>query len=313
MITLKFMRYLTTAVRCGSITEAASQLNISASAISAAIDQIEEHFDLKLVSRHRARGVQATTSGRVLIKKFQVLLDDYEDVLLGGADLKQAMTGTLRIGYYSPVAPAFLPQIISEMSAVHGALSLHLEECDNDKAQDGLLNGRFDAIIFVANAAQPQINYQPLIEVPAYCLLPEAHPLTARPAIDLSDLNDEPIIVLDRPLATEYYQKLFENTARAPNNWILANSTEMVRSLVGAGFGCSILNMVPKTQITYAGERVVARPLVDDLPGLLLAVGYDHAKPRALVREFARACVAYFAAQSAQEIIVRNDMHPITS
>ncbi|MEH6361644.1 MAG: LysR family transcriptional regulator, partial [Amylibacter sp.] len=134
MITLKFMRYLTVAVRCGSISEAALELNISASAISAAIDQIEEHFKLKLVTRQRARGIKPTSSGREMIKKFQTLLDDYDEVMSEGVELKEAMTGHLHIGYYSPVAPSFLPQIISDIIPERGSLSLHLEECDNDAA-----------------------------------------------------------------------------------------------------------------------------------------------------------------------------------
>ena len=46
-------------------------------------------------------------------------------------------------------------------------LVLHLEECDNDAAQDGLLNGTYDVIIFVSEDVRPLISFDVLIEAPA--------------------------------------------------------------------------------------------------------------------------------------------------
>lgn len=45
-LTLKAMKYFTTALRHGSIVKAAAELNIAASAVSSAIDQVEAEFDL---------------------------------------------------------------------------------------------------------------------------------------------------------------------------------------------------------------------------------------------------------------------------
>ena len=50
-LTLKAMEYFTTALRHGNIAKAAVELNIAASAISSAIDQVETEFDLTLVTR----------------------------------------------------------------------------------------------------------------------------------------------------------------------------------------------------------------------------------------------------------------------
>ena len=50
-IFLKAMEYFTTALRTGNIAKAAAKLNIAASAMSAAIDQIEATFNLTLITR----------------------------------------------------------------------------------------------------------------------------------------------------------------------------------------------------------------------------------------------------------------------
>lgn len=294
-ISLRAMRYFTTALDLGSISAAAEALNVSASAVSSAIDQIEAHFQLQLTNRQRARGVSATADGKVMAQKFQALLEDYQTVLQDGVALKQSLHGDLRIGYYAPIAPAFLPSILSSLMEPTNALNIYLEECDNHAAQEGLRNGTYDVILFVAQGAQQGMQFDPLMTAPAYCLLAENHRLANQSAIALSDLEGEEIVSLDRPMAVDYYAGLFERAGQHPSSIAYCNSTEMVRSLVGARGACALLNMLPLTDVSYSGDRLVARPIKDDVPPLILSVGYRTAQPRRAVMEFVEQCKVYFA------------------
>jgi len=304
-VTLKSMRYFTCAVKHESIARAAEELNIAASAISMAIDQVEAHFELKLVHRYRSRGIKPSASGKVMALKFTALLDEYDVLLLEGAELKQSLSGSLRIGYYAPVAPAFLPSILTGLLPAEGGVTLEFSECDNDVAQSGLLNGDYDVILFVSNSAHPQVEFDKLIDAPPYCLLPEAHPLVSQKSIRISDLADSSLIYQNRPLAFEYYQELLASTEHKHRIIAYANSTEMVRSLVGTGLGCAILNMIPETAISYAGDRLVSLPIVDPIPPLTLSIGYDKINPRRLVQRFVEDCRSYFDDNSKTRCIVR--------
>ncbi|MEL7343780.1 MAG: LysR family transcriptional regulator [Pseudomonadota bacterium] len=304
-LTLKAMEYFTTALRHGNIAKAATDLNIAASAVSNAIDQVEAEFDLALVSRHRARGIQPTAAGRDVAHKCQRLLDDYHALLVEGTDLKQSQTGVLRIGYYAPIAPAFLPQIFDAFLAESTGVTLELEECNNDQAQDGLLNGIYDAILFVAEDVRPSIAYDVLIQAPPYCLLARSHPLAKQDAMTMKQIAQEPLVVLNRPVAAPYYKSLFdENTQRGPVV-SYANSTEMVRSLVASGRGVAILNMRPMSCETYCGAPVEERPIADALPALTLVVGYDKKRPRRIVQDFADACKNHFAGPLSSQYVCK--------
>ncbi|WP_425039786.1 LysR family transcriptional regulator [Primorskyibacter sp. S187A] len=303
-ITLKAMEYFTTALRHGSITKAASELNIAASAVAIAIDQVEVEFGLKLVTRQRARGIQANASGREIARKCTALLEEYRSLLAEGAALGSSLSGTLRIGYYAPIAPAFLPSVLEACLPSDAGVTLHLEECDNDQAQDGLLGGTFDVVLFVAKDVRPAIAYDVLITAPPYCLMPADHPLAEKASVSMAQIASEPLIVLNRPVATSYYEALISEDAEQGRVVAYANSTEMVRSLVAAGRGCAILNMKPLTAQSYSGADVVARPISDDVPALTLAIGYDKHAPRRLVRVFVEACRAHFAASGEAQCIV---------
>lgn len=303
-ISLKAMEYFTTALRHGSISKAAAELNIAASAVGAAIDQVEAAFDLTLTIRQRSRGIEANASGRDVAQKFDRLLEDYAAVLAGGADLKQALSGTLRIGYYAPIAPAFLPTIFSAFVPKGNDVTLHLDECDNDSAQDGLLNGSYDAIFFVSEGVRPSVDFDVLIEAPAYCLVPAGHAFAPQTSITMAQIATQPLVVLNRPVAARYYQSLFDAHANDITIAAYANSTEMVRSLVSTGHGCAVLNMQPLIQQSYCGATVVGVPISGSLPRLTLSIGYDKARPRRLVQHFVDACRAHFAKAEPNQCLV---------
>jgi len=303
-LTLKAMAYFTTALRHGNIAKAADELNIAASAVASAIDQVEAAFDLTLVTRQRSRGIQPTASGTAVARKLERLLEEYHAVLAEGADLRQSLSGTLRIGYYAPIAPAFLPGILATCLPDSNTVDLHLEECDNDSAQEGLLEGRFDIVLFVSEDVRPAIGFDVLVQAPPYCLLPAGHPLADQPAVSLEEIAREPLVVLDRPVAATYYTDLFHKQGRKVHVAAYATSTEMVRNLVGAGLGCAILNMQPRSDVTYSGAQVIARPISDPLPPLTLSIGYDKIRPRALVRHVVDACLAEFRGAGAGKYVI---------
>ena len=232
------------------------------------------------------------------------MLEDYRAVLAEGADLKQALSGTLRIGYYAPIAPAFLPTILASFVPKGTDVTLHLDECDNDSAQDGLLNGTYDVILFVSEDVRPAIDFDVLVEAPAYCLVPAGHAFAQQPSVTMAQVATQPLVVLNRPVAAAYYKNLFDAYARDLTIAAYANATEMVRSLVSAGHGCAVLNMQPLTQQTYCGARVTGLPISDALPPLTLSIGYDKSRPRRLIQHFVDACQAHFAEQGPQRCLV---------
>lgn len=303
-LTLKAMEYFTAALRHGNIAKASAELNIAPSAVGAAIDQVETEFGLTLVTRQRARGIQANANGRAIAQKCERLLDEYHSVLSEGADLKQSLGGRLRIGYYAPVAPAFVPPILDRFLPQDSDAVLDFDECDNDQAQDGLLNGTYDAILFVAQSVRPAIEYDVLIKAPPYCLLPASHPLAKQSTVSIAQLANEPLVVLNRPVAAAYYKGFFSASTNQLKISAYANSHEMVRSMVSAGRGCAILNMHPQTAQSYTGAPVLARAMSDDLPPLELAIGYEKTHPRRLVKGFVDACQEYFAQEGGGAFVV---------
>lgn len=303
-LSLRALRAFAAVVEHGSISAAAQTLNTAPSAVAALIAQVETEMGADLLVRTRARGVAATPQGRALAQRFRSLLEDYAGILEDGRDMASGLSGVLRIGYYAPVAPAFLPPILRPLMLANPDLQLDLQEHDNDSVQTALLNGQLDAIIFAARDIRPGITTQPLLTLPPYALLPKGHALAACDHIDLAALARYPLVKLNRPISRPYIDQLLADQGLSPTIAAQVDSTEMVRSLVGAGLGVAILNMRPVTTHSYAGDALVLRPLPPGLPQLELRSGHVAGRPRRLVQVFLDALHGWMDSDAVQNLIV---------
>ncbi len=305
-LSIKAMHYFLTAVDRRSIVHAAQEVNVVPSAISSAIDAVESEFGLKLVQRFPAKGIQPTASGIVIAQKIRRLIEEYDDLIVGGNELRDALSGKLSIGYYAPMAPAFLPTILAPMMKEHSGIKLQCTECNNESAQLGLLDGAFDVILFVSDNAQLGISCETLIDAPPYLLLPHTHSLAKRRSVGFAELGSLDLVLLDLPFTTRYLRSLLDAHDVDPRIVATASSAEMVRNLVGAGVGCSILNMRPLINQTHSGESLVEIPIRPPIESLRLVLGYLDGNPRRLVSAVTQAFLDYFNAPAAQRLIVPN-------
>lgn len=302
-VSIRALRYCLAAMERRSIAGAAAALSVAPSAIGAALDSVEATLGLTLVHRRRARGLEPTPAGPDFARRAGMVLEEYDGLLNFGAELGGGFAGALRIGYYAPVAPAFLPTILAPLLAGHPGLTAHLTECDTQAARGGLLDGTFDAILFLAGEMQAGIDTVPLIEAAPYLLVPEGDPLDAAGPVPLAALDGRAVVMLDLPVVRAYYDALFEEAGIAPRTVATGTTHEMVRSLVGAGIGPALLNMRPMTAHTYGGGTVRAVPFDPPLRPLSLVLGTLGARRR-VVQAFVEACADFFASEAARGMAV---------
>lgn len=302
-LSLRAIAAFAATVEQGSFAGAARQLNIAASAVAAAVDQVEAEVGAALVVRTRARGIAPTGEGRVLAARFRALLEDCDTVLEEARAEAATLSGQLRIGYYAPVAPAFLPGLLIPLQRANPGLAITLIDCSADEAQAALLAGRLDLILFAAAPERAGIVTRRLLDLPPYVLAPPGHAiLQGRPS--LSDVAACPLVLLDRPVAEPYVSALFRDRGLTPRIAARANTTEMVRSMVGAGAGLAVLNMRPRTDRSYAGDGLSTAPLPGDLPPMRLLMGRAEGRPKRAVAVVEELLLAWAAGPAARQLVV---------
>lgn len=303
-LSLRAMRYVQAALRAGNISTAAEAMNVAPSAIAAALAQAEDTFGISLATRARAKGIFPTATGREVQRRIDDLLERYDGLLTDMSDLRNGVSGTLKIGYNAPIAPAFLASIAAQIVKSHPEVTLYFSEENNTSARSGLIEGQLDVILFVEEIPTPQIATRPLIFAPTFCICSKDHRLSQSPALTISEIAREPLILLDRPAARSYYMELLSQ-AEAPFKIVAtANSTEMVRSLVSTGLGVSLVNMRPRDIPPYTGDHVRCIPLVGATNGVQFSLGFAPGPIRFLTQLFIDACSTFFDGPQGSDFIV---------
>jgi DNA-binding transcriptional LysR family regulator len=107
-----------------------------------------------------------------------------------------------------------------------------------------------------------------------YALLPEGHRFAHQAKVSLTDLVLEPMVLLDVQPSRTYFVSIFEERGLTPNIQFSSPSIEMVRGMVGCGFGFSILVTRPHSEYTYDGHKLVCVPLAEKVSGSGLSAAW---------------------------------------
>lgn len=256
--TLRQLRYFVTTVESGSVAEASRKLYIAQPSISTAIKGLEESFGVQLFIRHHAQGVSLTPSGTRFYEKALELLRvarEFEQNALADNDI---VAGQIDIGCFETVAPLYLPQLIAGFRALYPGVDIRIRDGEQQELVQGLTAGTFDLAFLYDHELDSTIATEPLMAPQKpYALLPEHHRFARQAQVSLRDLCLEPMILLDVQPSRTYFVSLFHELGLTPNIVFSSPSIEMVRGMVGQGFGFSLLVTRPHSECTYDGQRVV--------------------------------------------------------
>ena len=94
--------------------------------------------------------------------------------------------------------------------------------------------------------------------------------------MSIDDLAELPMVLLDLPISADYFLSLFE--ARAHNPHIVERTRDMavMRSMVGNGFGYSIANVRPQSNVAPDGSLVTCVPISGPIRSLRMGLLTTH-------------------------------------
>ena len=131
---------------------------------------------------------------------------------------------------------------------------------------DDLKNGATDVALTYDTYTDSSIEFEGLFQTPPHVLLSANDPLAKQEAVSLHDLVEKPMVLLNLPVSRELFLNFFRMHGLQPRIRFRPKSFEMVRSLVGAGFGFSFAFLRLKSEQSYQGNPLVRRRIIEKLP-----------------------------------------------
>ncbi len=291
MVSLRQIRYFIATASSGKISLAASDLNVSQSAISTAIKELEANLDTQLFERH-ASGVTLTYEGHQFLQHARNIASTVAEATRALSRSGRDVTGEVVVGVTYTVAGYFLPEILSRFHRAFPRVEIRMQELLRDQIERRLVDGRLDlAVMLVSNLwNSAEIESEVLAQSPRHLWVSADHHLTARDEVTLAEISREPYVMLTVDEAQTTALKYWEPTGYRPKTVFATSSVEAVRSMVALGTGVTVLSNMVYRPWSLEGRQVELRPVVDHVPsmdvGLAWHRGITLSDPARVFRDF---------------------------
>ena len=279
---LKQVRYFIATADAGQVSQAAIGLNVSQSAVTAAIKQLEEDLGVALFQRQPS-GVALTAEGARFLQHARNIMAAVNAAQHAPLTEDTALSGTVRIGVSYTVAGYFLPRHFARFSRSYPRIRAELYELPRESIEAGLREGTLDLAVMLTSNLQDKkrLAHETLLRSRRRLWLPVEHPLLARETITLEDVAGEPYVMLTVDEANQTASRYWKPTSLRPNLVFKTSSVEAVRSLVADGMGVTILSDMVYRPWSLEGQRIELRNVVADIPTMDVGIAWNRAKAQA--------------------------------
>ncbi|VCU68701.1 HTH-type transcriptional regulator CynR [Pigmentiphaga humi] len=202
-LSLKQLRAFACVAESRSFTTAAALLNLSQSAVSLLVRELESELGLKLLDR-TTRSVRMTEAGAELHPVATRVLQDLGAAVAGSRELADRRRGRVRFAC-SPLQSALLvPRIIGAFKEHHPHITMVLRDTPGGEIVDLVAKGEVDLAVGVLPVDTAFIHAELLQNDDLLLIYPRSYGWSPRHRATWKDLTDHPFIALGEHNSTRY-------------------------------------------------------------------------------------------------------------
>jgi len=202
----------------------------------------------------------------------------------------------LLVGCFVTLAPMLMPELSHSFTTAFPAAQLRHVEDSQESLLEGLRRADIDIAITYDMQIPGEIAFKPLAGLPPHIVVSENHPFARRSSVSLQELVDEPLILLDLPISREYFMALFMKEGLQPRIHSRSAHQEVVRTMVANGYGYTLANVRPRSDMALDGRRVVRVRLAGDHRPVMIGMAtLQQLRKTQLLKTFERHCDAFIS------------------
>lgn len=193
---LKLLRVFVSVARHHGFARAQQELNLTTSAISTYMSQLEAQLGFRLCTRGRA-GFALTEKGELMLAESVRLLGELDGFGVYAASLKGDLSGNLKVGVIdATVTDAALPlsDAIGVFSRRYPAVHLSLFIKSPYELQESVLDGGLDLAIGFFPNRPPGLVFHPLYREQQWLYCSDRHALFGQRNIAESSVAEHPVV-----------------------------------------------------------------------------------------------------------------------
>lgn len=232
----------------GSVTRAAERLNVTQSALSHQLREIEDRLGTPLFLRVNRRLALAPAGERLLASARRVL----DDLRLAEEDIERLATdqdGIVRLATECYTCYHWLPPLLKQFRKKFPRVEVEIAAEATRRTVDALLERKIDLALLYNTRADRRLRLVPVFEDEMIVITATDHPLAEKTCVVPADFAGENVILHSAPEESFFAEQLHAARVR-PRRFSQVVLTEAIIEMVRAGLGVSAM---PRWMVAHAG------------------------------------------------------------
>ena len=258
-MTLEQLRIFVAVAEREHVTGAARDINLTQSAVSAAIAALESRYATKLFDRV-GRRIELTQAGRLFLVEARGVLamaGAAERVLM---DLAGLTRGALSLAASQTIANYWLPPVMHRFRELHPGITLDLTIGNTEQVAALIREGATDLGFIEGEVDEPALAVHPIAEDDLVLVVGPSHLWAGRRVVDLEEFPETPWVLREPGSGTRAMFELALKAAGIPPERLEVAlqlpSNEAVRTAVEAGAGATVISGLVSAPSIRAGLLV---------------------------------------------------------
>ncbi|WP_374472230.1 LysR substrate-binding domain-containing protein [Phenylobacterium sp.] len=281
---LRHLRYFVAVAEEGSLTVAAERrLHTAQPSLSRQLRDLELEVGAQLFIRG-PRGVELTAAGRAFLEHARLALREAGEAVAAARRAVRPPKPSFSVGFLTGQEVIWLPHVTNVLRSQLKDIDFRVSSDFSPDIGEAVQRGEID-LGFCRLEPQPDVSYKVIAHEPILVILPADHPLAARSAIDVREIDpasfigytDTPHVL--RGIVDRYLRD--RGVPMRPTQLLDGIATGI--SLVASTGGVTLL---PAYVEPLLPRSVVSRPLSGNAPVIEIAAGYRADNPSPILRFF---------------------------
>ncbi|MGE7112123.1 LysR family transcriptional regulator [Lysinibacillus sp. NPDC047702] len=261
---LHALRLFTKVAELKSVSKAAQALMISQPAVTIQIRNLERDLELTLLES-KGRGITLTQNGEFLFKQAQRLFDLEMDIENKLEQLKNTGNEELQIASTHVPSHFLLPKWLAKYKQAFPNSYIHIKTANSQQVIEELLHYKADlAFIVKEDGHHPDINYQFLINLDYWFIVPYGHPM-ADQTVTLAELMQQPFVSREDGSSTKEFLNALCKVHKIPPPRVglqLDGINESIHA-IAAGYGTMLAPSIAAS--SFIQRQQIARVFIKDM------------------------------------------------
>lgn len=269
MITLRQLEFALAVAKHKHFKRAAEECNISQSALSLGIAELEKQLDTQIFERNNKQ-VLITPIGAELLKRAQYIFNEIHDLITLAHGHQKPLAYPMTIGIIPTVAPYLLPKVLPMLKSHYPNFELTVIEKQTERLIDKVRYGHIDTAIIALPYPIDGLHVFEFWAEDFFAIFPRGDEYATHQHITSDELSRLNLLLLGEGhcLTDQVLSVCAMDRAQVQSGFSDASLNTIIQMAM-AGMGTTLVPKMALDQL--AGDAITAVPLVEAGPHRRLA------------------------------------------